>query len=112
MLFKGTVMVDTSSMYNLSNPALYDDIGLTCLEKQQALPTGSLGGYNSASGLSSDRAKLKGALAADTFESTRKEKDKSIFKKLLKGAGLLAAGVLCYKFGKKIIGFIKGKFKH
>ena len=26
-------MVDTSSMYNLSNPALNDDIGLNCLNK-------------------------------------------------------------------------------
>ena len=26
-------MVDTSNMYNLSNPALNDDIGLNCLNK-------------------------------------------------------------------------------
>ena len=98
-------MVDTSSMYNLSNPALNDDIGLNNLDKTLPMAPSTFYGSNEMSWIS-----MRGQLSQDTFQPSRKEKDKSIFKKILLGAGIIGAGILTFKGGKKVFGLIKKGF--
>ena len=94
-----------SSLYNLSNPALNDDIGQTYIGKilpYNPIGFGTVGNYNSP--------QLKGALQKDTAEITRKQKDKNNFKKILLGIGLIAAGIFTFKGGKKVFKWLGIQF--
>ncbi len=97
-----------SSRYNLSNPAITDDIGLNNLTRMLPMTPGTFAGGMYFSGISG--TKIQGQLTNDIYQPTRKERDKSAFKKILAGAGIIAATILSYKGGKKVIQFIKKLF--
>lgn len=101
-------MFDNSSMYNLSNPALHDDIGLNNLNTMlpMAPPTFLGGSYLP----NVNGAKVLGQLDNDIYQPTRKERDKKTFKNILVTVGAVIAGVLCFKGGKKIVNVLKNLF--
>lgn len=98
-----------SSSYNLSNPGLTEDIGINNLNRM--LPFTFAGGsfYPGITG-TMNGTRINGHLDNDLYQPTRKERDKSIIKKILVGTGLLAAGVLCFKGCKKAVHFVKNMF--
>lgn len=99
-------------MYNLSNPALNNDLGLANLDRMMPNPVTSFGiGFiPGVTGTMSD-VKMQGSLKDDKFQMTRKEKDSNNIKKGLAFAGIITAGVLCFKGGKKILKGIGNIFK-
>lgn len=106
-------MVDTSAQYGLTNPAFTEDIGLSNLDKMLPMAPASFGGMGYIPGITGTMSgtKIKGQLTNDIYQPTRKEQDKSLFKKLFATAGIIIAGVLCYKGAKKIIPAIKNLFQ-
>lgn len=101
-------MQDNSYMYNLSNPALKNDLGLAFLDKTIPNPmnffytpgiTGSMSDVN-----------MQGHLKEDKFEPTRQQKDSKNWKKLFAIVGLGIAGVFAFKGGKKVFGKMKDLF--
>ncbi len=102
-----------SSSYNLSNPGLTEDIGTNNLNRMLPMPPFTFAGGTFYPGISGtmNGTRIKGNLDNDLYQPTRKERDKSIIKKVLAGTGLLAAGILCFKGGKKIVQFIKNLFQ-
>lgn len=96
-------MVDTSAQYGLTNPAFTEDIGLSNLDKMLPMAPASFGGMGYIPGITGTMSgtKIKGQLTNDIYQPTRKERDKSLFKKLFATAGIIIAGVLCYKGAKK-----------
>lgn len=68
-------MVDTSSMYNLSNPALNDDIGLNCLNKSLPITPNGFDGEPYVPDMAG--VKLQDQVSKDTFDkSSDKTQDK------------------------------------
>lgn len=101
-------MFNDSSMYNLSNPALNDDIGLNNLNRMlpMAPPTFVGGSYLP----NINGSKVLGQLDNDIYQPTRKERDEKTFKRILVTTGTIIAAVLCFKGGKKIWNALKNLF--
>lgn len=97
-------MFDSSS-YNLSNPAFTDDIGMSNMNRMLPMAPATFAGGTYFQGITGTR--INGKLSNDIYQPTRKQRDKSIFKKILLGAGVIAASVLCFKGGKKAVKWIK-----
>lgn len=97
-----------SSSYNLSNPAMTEDIGINNLNRMLPMAPATFAGGTYFQGITG--TKINGRLTNDIYQPSRKERDKAMFKKILAGAGILTAAVLCYKGGKKIVNFIKNLF--
>jgi len=113
-------MIDSSVKYNLTNPAFTEDIGEASMGKMLPMAPSSFAGGSFIPGVTGSMSgtKIQGTLNEDTFGPSRKEKDKSIIKKLLIGAAAIAGGFLCFKGGKKawagiksLCSKIKAKFK-
>lgn len=105
-------MIDNSAMYNLTNPALTEDICESYFGKMMPMPPASFGGGSYIPGVTGtmNGTRIQGSLKKDTYEKTRHEKDMSVIKKLLIGAAAIGAGILCFKGGKKVVAGIKNLF--
>lgn len=101
-------MQDNSYMYNLSNPALNNDLGLAFLDKTIPNPVNSF--YTPGITGSMSDVNLQGHLKEDKFEPTRQQKDSKNWKKLFAIGGLGIAGIFAFKGGKKVFGKIKDLF--
>lgn len=101
-------MQDNSYMYNLSNPALNNDLGLAFLDKTIPNPMNSF--YTPGITGSMSDVNMKGHLKEDKFEPTRQQKDSKNWKKLFAIVGLGIAGVFAFKGGKKVFGKMKDLF--
>lgn len=123
-------MVDTSSMYNLSNPALNDDIGLNCLNKSLPITPSGFDGEPYVPDMAG--VKLQDQVSKDTFDKSSdktQDKDKdnkdkkdatspdkqsksSTAKKALIGGGIATiGGVLAFKNKGKILSAAKSLLK-
>ncbi len=122
-------MVDTSSMYNLSNPALNDDIGLNCLNKSLPITPSGFDGEPYVPDMAG--VKLQDQVSKDTFDKSDKTNDKdkdntdkkdatssdkqsksSTAKKALIGGGIATiGGVLAFKNKGKIMSAAKSLLK-
>lgn len=120
-------MVDTSSMYNLSNPALNDDIGLNCLNKSLPITPNGFDGEPYVPDMAG--VKLQDQVSKDTFDKTGKTQDKdnndkneatssdkqsksSTVKKALIGGGIATiSGILAFKNRGKIMSVTKNLLK-
>lgn len=122
-------MVDTSSMYNLSNPALNDDIGLNCLNKSLPITPSGFDGEPYVPDMAG--VKLQDQVSKDTFDKSDKTNDKdkdntdkkdatssdkqsksSTAKKALIGGGIATiGGVLAFKNKGKIVNAAKSLLK-
>lgn len=123
-------MVDTSNMYNLSNPALNDDIGLNCLNKSLPITPSGFDGEPYVPDMAG--VKLQDQVSKDTFDKSSKSKDKknnnndssanepssnnknssSTAKKALIGGGIATiGGVLAFKNKTKILNVAKNILK-
>lgn len=106
-------MVDSSVQYGLTNPAFTDDIGLKNLDKMLPMAPGTFyGGIGYIPGVTGTMSgtRIQGQLSNDIYQPTRKERDKSMFKKILAGTGIIIASVLCFKGAKKVVNLIKNMF--
>ena len=74
-------MQDNSYMYNLSNPALNNDLGLAFLN--QTIPNPVDSWYTLGITGSMSNVTMQGHLKEDKFEPTRKEKDNKNWKNYL-----------------------------
>lgn len=101
-------MQDNSYMYNLSNPALNNDLGLAFLDKTIPNPVNSF--YTLGITGSMSDVNMQGHLKEDKFEPTRQQKDSKNWKKLFAIVGLGIAGVFAFKGGKKVFGKMKDLF--
>lgn len=101
-------MQDNSYMYNLSNPALNNDLGLAFLDKTIPNPMNSF--YTPEITGSMSDVNMQGHLKEDKFEPTRQQKDSKNWKKLFAIVGLGIAGVFAFKGGKKVFGKMKDLF--
>ena len=101
-------MQDNSYMYNLSNPALNNDLGLAFLDKTIPNPVNSF--YTPGITGSMSDVNMQGHLKEDKFEPTRQQKDSKNWKKLFAIVGLGIAVVFAFKGGKKVFGKIKDLF--
>lgn len=101
-------MQDNSYMYNLSNPALNNDLGLAFLDKTIPNPVNSF--YTPGITGSMSDVNMQGHLKEDKFEPTRQQKDRKNWKKLFAIVGLGIAGVFAFKGGKKVFGKMKDLF--
>lgn len=101
-------MQDNSYMYNLSNPALNNDLGLAFLDKTIPNPVNSF--YTPRITGSMSDVNMQGHLKEDKFEPTRQQKDSKNWKKLFAIVGLGIAGIFAFKGGKKVFGKIKDLF--
>ena len=101
-------MQDNSYMYNLSNPALNNDLGLAFLDKTIPNPVNSF--YTPGITGSMSDVNMQGHLKEDKFEPTRQQKDSKNWKKLFAIVGLGIAGIFAFKGGKKVSGKIKDLF--
>ena len=93
-----------SSQYNLSHPALTEDIGYANLNRMLPMAPstfgGSMGVIPGVTG-SMDGVTMRGSLLGDKVEiESQKEKDKKTWKTVLKIAAVAVGGVLCWKYGK------------
>lgn len=120
-------MVDTSSMYNLSNPALNDDIGLNCLNKSLPITPNGFEGEPYVPDMAG--VKLQDQVSKDTFDKSGKTQDKdnndkkdatssdkqsksSTVKKALIGGGIATiSGILAFKNRGKIMSMTKNLLK-
>ena len=123
-------MVDTSSMYNLSNPALNDDIGLNCLNKSLPITPSGFDGETYVPDMAG--VKLQDQVSKDTFDkssdkiqdkgkdnkdkkdatSSDKQSKSSTVKKALIGGGIATiGGVLAFKNKGKILSAAKSILK-
>lgn len=120
-------MVDTSSMYNLSNPALNDDIGLNCLNKSLPITPNGFEGEPYVPDMAG--VKLQDQVTKDTFDKSGKTQDKdnndkkdatssdkqsksSTVKKALIGGGIATiSGILAFKNRGKIMSVTKNLLK-
>lgn len=126
-------MVDTSSMYNLSNPALNDDIGLNCLNKSLPITPNGFDGEPYVPDMAG--VKLQDQVPKDTFDKSGKTQDKdkdkdkdnndkkdatssdkqsksSTVKKALIGGGIATiSGILAFKNRGKIMSVTKNLLK-
>lgn len=120
-------MVDTSSMYNLSNPALNDDIGLNCLNKSLPITPNGFDGEPYVPDMAG--VKLQDQVTKDTFDKSGKTQDKdnndkkdatssdkqsksSTVKKALIGGGIATiSGILAFKNRGKIMSVTKNLLK-
>lgn len=89
-----------ADIYDISGYRLGDvmntDIGLMNMDKQITVPGFAYGPSFNMSGIT-----MQGGLDTDKVELTsQKEKDKKIWSKIFLGAGILAAGLLGWKYGK------------
>ena len=98
-------MQDNSYMYNLSNPALNNDLGLAFLDKTIPNPMNSF--YTPGITGSMSDVNMQGHLKEDKFEPTRRQKDSKNWKKLFAIVGLGIAGVFAFKGGKKFLEKLK-----
>ena len=103
-------MQDNSYMYNLSNPALHRDLGEANMNMMMPNPAmcGGMGFIPGVTGTMAD-VHVQGSLRNDTYQETRQQKDSKNYKKIFITAGLIIAGVLCFKGGKNLFGKI-GEF--
>lgn len=101
-------MQDNSYMYNLSNPALNNDLGLAFLDKTIPNPMNSF--YTPGITGSMSDVNMQGHLKEDKFEPTKQQKDSKNWKKLFAIVGLGIAGVFAFKGGKKVFGKMKDLF--
>ncbi len=101
-------MQDNSYMYNLSNPALNNDLGLAFLDKTIPNPVNSF--YTPGITGSMSDVNMQGHLKEDKFEPTRQQKDSKNWKKLFAIVGLGIAGIFVFKGGKKVFGKMKDLF--
>ncbi len=101
-------MQDNSYMYNLSNPALNNDLGLAFLDKTIPNPMNSF--YTPGITGSMSDVNMQGHLKEDKFEPTRQQKDSKNWKKLFAIVGLGIAGVFAFKGGKKVFCKMKDLF--
>lgn len=101
-------MQDNSYMYNLSNPALNNDLGLAFLDKTIPNPMNSF--YTPGITGSMSDVNMQGHLKEDKFEPTRQQKDSKNWKKLFAIVGLGITGVFAFKGGKKVFGKMKDLF--
>ena len=101
-------MQDNSYMYNLSNPALNNDLGLAFLDKTIPNPVNSF--YTPGITGSMSNVNMQGHLKEDKFEPTRQQKDSKNRKKLFAIVGLGIAGIFAFKGGKKVFNVIKNVF--
>lgn len=122
-------MVDTSNMYNLSNPALNDDIGLNCLNKSLPITSSGFDGEPYVPDMAG--VKLQDQVSKDTFDKSNKVNDKknnndssaneqastnknksSTTKKALIGGGIATiGGVLAFKNKTRILNAAKSILK-
>ena len=124
-------MVDTSSMYNLSNPTLNDDIGLNCLNKSLPITPNGFDGEPYVPDMAG--VKLQDQVTKDTFDKSGKTQDKdkdkdnndkkdatssdkqsksSTVKKALIGGGIATiSGILAFKNRGKIMSLTKNLLK-
>lgn len=120
-------MVDTSSMYNLSNPSLNDDIGLNCLNKSLPITPNGFEGEPYIPDMAG--VKLQDQVSKDTFDKSGKTQDKdnndkkdatssdkqsksSTVKKALIGGGIATiSGILAFKNRGKIMSVTKNLLK-
>lgn len=105
-------MIDNSAMYNLTNPALTEDICESYFGQMMPMPSASFGGGTYIPGVTGtmNGTKIQGNIKRDTYEKPKQEKDMSIMKKFLIGAAAIGAGLLCFKGGKKVVAGIKNLF--
>ena len=93
-----------SSQYNLSHPALTEDIGYANLNRMLPMAPstfgGSMGFITGVTG-TMNGITMRGSLLGDKVEiESQKEKDKRIWKTVFKVAAVAIGGLLCWKFGK------------
>ena len=89
-----------ADIYDISAYRLGDvmntDLGILNMNKPISVPGFMYGPTFNMNGVT-----MQGALSKDTAQfTTQKEKDKKIWKNIFIGAGLLAAGLLTWKYGK------------
>ena len=103
-------MIDSSSNYGLYNPCFSDDIGRIMLNQYLGSPGMDIDDFRLGTGTYGYTIPPNSnGLTQDTVEISGKEpkKKKSVWKKILIGAGIITGAVLLLKFGKKGFGKIK-----
>ncbi len=94
-----------SSQYNLSCPALTEDIGYANLNRTLPMAPPTMGGsFGFIPGVTGtmDGITMRGSLLGDKVEiESQKEKDKKTWKTVFKVAAAVVGGALCWKYGKK-----------
>ncbi len=103
-------MIDNSVMYGLRNPFFSDDIGMTMVNQMFPMPPGI--GLNTLPGSVPMPASgmLSNQLGADTLQLSntgKPKKDKGIWSKIALGAAAVVGVVAGYKYGGKILDFVK-----
>lgn len=103
-----------SVKYNLTNPALTDDIGEslgtgTTIPMAPSTMDGS-GMYFPGITGSMNGITIQGNLKGDKVELSQKEKDGKTWKNIFKGAAAIGGGVLLWKGGKKVAPKVKSGF--
>lgn len=103
-----------SVKYNLTNPALTDDIGEslgtgTTMPMAPSTMDGS-GMYFPGITGSMNGITIQGNLKGDKVELSQKEKDGKTWKNIFKGAAAIGGGVLLWKGGKKVAPKVKSGF--
>lgn len=96
-----------SSMYNLSNPAFTEDIGIANGFSPLNIGYPGYGCYFAGTPMAKDSMILKGPLSHDTLDIPQRQKDKNNWKMALKALGIAALGIIGFKIGKNL--FIKCK---
>lgn len=103
-----------SVKYNLTNPALTDDIGEslgtgTTMPMAPSTMDGS-GMYFPGITGSMNGITIQGNLKGDKVELSQKEKDGKTWKNIFKSAAAIGGGVLLWKGGKKVAPKVKSGF--
>lgn len=102
-----------SVKYNLTNPALTDDIGESFGTKQMPMAPSTMDGsgmYFPGITGSMNGITIQGNLKGDKVELSQKEKDSKMWKNIFKGIGAIGGGVLLWKGGKKLAPKVKTGF--
>lgn len=101
-----------SVKYNLTNPALTDDIGESFGTKQMPMAPSTMDGsgmYFPGITGSMNGITIQGNLKGDKVELSQKEKDSKMWKNIFKGVGAIGGGVLLWKGGKRFAPKVKAK---
>ena len=100
--------MDESIKYNLRNPAFTDDIGYSMINRMYPSSVNPMSG--TIDNQLGDVKLNNGQPEQDSFQKTKRDSDKEIFKKLLLGGAAVILAIFGFKKGKSLISKLKGLF--
>ncbi len=101
--------MDESIKYNLRNPAFTDDIGYSMINRMYPTSINPMSG--TIDNQLGDVKLNNGQPEQDSYQKTKRDSDKEIFKKLLIGGAAVVLAIFGFKKGKSLLSKIKGLFK-